>query len=229
MNESTLIKSINVLLLFASACLFHGLLYYVTEEHRQEVKGSQGKKTEIQIPEPDTKEPNPNLEGYYDILSAIESIDVYYTVIETEYVGVCYITAYCPQELGYVEYSDGTDNFPKGWATASGAICHYSESNFEPTTCAIDRRYFGFNEYLMVDGKVYVTEDTGAFSGMWIDVFRPTYEQMWEHGSHYSEVYSVEFVTKKVSAKERMKNNEWFRNYLRNRGVCIGFGCRNGC
>lgn len=230
MKESNLIKTVNALFFIGSACLLYGLSIYVTEEHRTRTKELFRTKT-IRIQNEQTEEPkhepNPILTNCFELRNCIDSMDIQYVLIETEYIGICYITAYCPQECGYIEYSDGTDNFPKGWMTASGTICHYSENNYEPTTCAIDRNYFGFNELLMIDGKVYQTEDTGAFRGMWVDVFRPDFDSMWEHGAHYSEVYSVEYVTKTLSAKERKLNNEWIRNYLFDRCACDRIPCRN--
>lgn len=227
MNESNLIKTVDFLLLLASACLFYGLLYYFTEEHVQATKGITGKAEVVQIPEP--KDEPKNISNLFELRTEIDSLGIHYETLETEYVGVCFITAYCPQELGFIEYSDGTDNFPKGWLTASGEICHYSEDPFEPTTCAIDRNYFGFYELLMIDGKVYRTEDTGAFRGLWVDVFRPDYESMTEHGSHYSEVYSIYYEEHFLSAKERKKQNEWFNDYLHYWRVGDRVPCRNYC
>ena len=225
MKESNLIKTVNVLLLCASALLYYGLLYYITEEHMTEVKGSQGKKTEvISIPEP-KKEPNPYLKGYYDLKSEIDSLEIRYTVIETDYVGVCFITAYCPWECGY-----NGENYPRGWTTSSGAICHYSDLWYEPTTCAIDRNYFSYSEYLLIDGKVYVTEDTGpGVRGMWVDCFVESMEEVYSWDTGYKEVYSVYFVDKTLSVKERRLINEWFNNYLHYRSGRSWFDCRNDC
>ena len=232
MKESTLIETVNALLVFATLFLINGLSIFINEEHSDliirtpKTKFEQFRERE-QPPEPymDYKQ---NLEGAQKLLTKINKLDIQYDYIHTEYIGVCFITSYCPQECGYVEYSDGTDNFPNGWMTATDTICHYSDSNWQPTTCAIDPHYFGFGEVLMVDGKTYVTEDTGAFRGMWVDVFRPTYEEMAEHGSHYSEVYSVEFRRNVIAYhQEREKIHESITNYLCYRCFGTRFPDRN--
>ena len=223
MKESTQIEIINALFVFAWLFLTNGLTLYVTEEHSDRIVRIPERKHEVfQVRE---KEPEPfidykkNLEGSYKLKDKIDRLDIKYDYIDTEYVGVCFVTAYCPAECGYVEYEDGTDNFPRGWVTATDTICHYSESNWEPTTCAIDRNYFGFGEYLAIDFdgdlKTYVTEDTGAFRGMWVDCFVETmYEvETWETG--YYPVYSVEFKTNELIYPERKRINEWLRNFNR--------------
>ena len=226
MKESTLIESVNALFVFASIFLTYGLSLYVTEEHSDRVIRDRDTKQEHFRPrEPEPVRPKLP-EETYEIKTAIDRLDIYYDYIEYEYIGTYFITAYSPQECGYVEYSDGTDNFPCGWVTASDTICHYSDSNWEPTTCAIDRRYFGFNEYLAVDLdgelKTYVTEDTGAFSGKWIDCFVETLEEVHSWNTGYKDVYSVEFVTNQCATHfEREKLHESINNYLHYR--CFGF------
>lgn len=103
--------------------------------------------------------------------------------IETEYIGEYFVTAYCPEECGW------------SWSTSSGATCHYSDDPLEPTTCAIDRSYHGYGEYLMIDGKIYVTEDTGpGVKGRWVDCFVETMDEVWAWPTGWKSVYSVEFV-----------------------------------
>ena len=175
MKESILIETVDALFVLTWLFLTFGTSIYVNEDRTTEIIRGRKSKNEVFQARP-TEPVRPKLpEETYYILNTIDGLDIYYDSIEYEYIGSYFITAYCPHECGYVEYSDGTDNFPRGWTTASGTICHYSDSNFEHTTCAIDRRYFGFEEYIAVDFdgelKTYVTEDTGAFSGRWIDCF----------------------------------------------------------
>ena len=231
MKESMLIKTINLLLFFASACLFHGLTLYVTDEHFQEVKGNKGKKTEVvlELPTKEKTERKQILPEVFTIKNHCDRVVITYQVTHYEYIGDYFITAYCPWECGY-----NGNNFPRGWTTSSGAICHYSESNSEPTTCAIDRNYFGFDETIAIDFgddgmKTYVTEDTGAFRGMWIDCFVESMEEVrsWETG--YYPVYSVSYETKSYSMKRTELFYERFTDYLLLRNGCDRIPYRNDC
>lgn len=120
-----------------------------------------------------------------------------YIIIHKESLGYYYITAYCPHECGYVEYSDGTDNFPAGWRTASGEICHRADWEnrlYEPTTCAISRSHHSFGDMFYIEefDRVFVAEDTGpGVQGKHLDLFYETYEEMSEFPTGYYEVYSV--------------------------------------
>lgn len=120
-----------------------------------------------------------------------------FIIIHTESLGYYYITAYCPQECGYVEYSDGTDNYPAGWRTASGEICHradWEDRLYEPTTCAISRSYHSFGDLFYIEefDRVFVAEDTGSgVQGKHLDLFYETYEEMASFPTGYYEVYSV--------------------------------------
>ena len=226
MKELQVIETVDALFVFAWLFLTYGVSIYINEDRAMQIIRGHKAKTEV-FQERPIEPVRPKLpEETYCILNAIEGLDIYYDSIEYEYIGSYFITAYCPHECGYVEYSDGTDNFPRGWTTASGTICHYSDSNFEPTTCAIDRRYFGFEEYIAVDFdgelKTYVTEDTGAFSGRWIDCFVETmYEvETWQTG--WKDCYSVEFTTNNLSSHfGRKVQRESINNYLHYR--CFGF------
>lgn len=114
--------------------------------------------------------PDCNLEHYYGT----------YTVINTEYIGEYFVTAYCPEECGW------------SWSTSSGATCHYSDDPMVSTTCAIDRNYHGYGELLMIDDKLYITEDTGpGVKGHWVDCFVETMDEVnyWDTG--WKSVYSV--------------------------------------
>ena len=237
MKESTLIETVDALFVFATLFLVNGLSIYVSKEHSNRMTKPQHKQERFQVRE---KEPEPfidykrNLKGASDFKDKIDSLDVFIDSIEYEYIGTYFVTAYCPAECGYVEYSDGTDNFPKGWVTASDTICHYSESNWEPTTCAIDRNYFGFEEVIAIDFdgtmKTYVTEDTGAFRGKWIDCFVETMYEVQTWGTGYYPVYTVEFRTNiTISHFERKKRNEWLSDF--NYSRCFGdrIPCRDDC
>ena len=199
MNEQNVIKAVNLLLLFGSACLFYGLLYYVTDEHRTFYKNDIASKAEIELePEEEKITPiyNESLNGYYELKNEYLGLDIGYTTIEYTYLGRYFVTAYSHEETGSV-------------MTASGAICHYSDSNFEPTTAAIDRRYHRFGDYIAVDFgdymKVYVCEDTGsAVLGNHIDCYVLDLESVYAWGTGYYNTYSVEFIEHRISGKDRM-------------------------
>lgn len=120
-----------------------------------------------------------------------------YTIMHTEYIGTYFITAYCPHECGYREYDDGTDNFPAGWRTASGEICHradWEDRLWEPTTCAIDRGIHSFGDMFYIEefDRVFVAEDTGpGVNGRHLDLFYETYDEMASFPTGYYDVYSV--------------------------------------
>lgn len=122
------------------------------------------------------------------------NVGLSYVTMEYEYIGDYYITAYCPEECGYRVYSDGSDNFPNGWITSTGTIAHREEEWWKPSTCGINTKYLNYGDVFLIDGKVYVAEDTGYVTMPLIDLFMPSYEQMMTHGSHWTDVYSVEYV-----------------------------------
>ena len=117
-----------------------------------------------------------------------------YVNMEFESIGDYFITAYCPEECGYRVYSDGSDNYPTGWITSTGTIAHREEEWWVPSTCGINTALLNYGDTFLIDGKVYVAEDTGYVTGRLIDLFKPSYEEMMTHGSHWTEVYSVEYV-----------------------------------
>ena len=64
-----------------------------------------------------------------------------------------------------------------------------------PTTCAIDRSYHGYGEILMIDGKLYVTEDTGpGVKGHWVDCFVETMDEVRSWPTGWKSVYAVTMV-----------------------------------
>lgn len=120
-----------------------------------------------------------------------------YIIIHKESLGYYFITAYCPHECGYREYDDGTDNFPAGWTTASGEICHratWEDRLYEPTTCAISRTHHSFGDLFYIEefDRVFVAEDTGpGVQGRHLDLFYETYDEMAAFPTGYYEVFSV--------------------------------------
>ena len=198
MTEETLIKTINILLLAAGVFLIEGLIMIEPHSHMTG-DGYSSKDLYSELPKTEWWNEDYEEHNVYNKIISDEAdlrnhwmnITVTYSTIETEYAGVYYITAYCPWECGY-----NGNNYPAGWRTSSGAICHYSDERYEPTTCAIDRSYHHFGEYLMVDDKIYVTEDTGpGVRGRWIDVFVESMDEVHSFSSHYTDVYYVEFIT----------------------------------
>lgn len=212
MSEQRLIETINFLLFFASACLFHGITELVTDnEVAYKARPSKHENWTYCVPRPEIH--NRVLEQILDTnLTEYTTL----TVIETEYIGTYFVTAYASAELG------------GSTATASGAECHYHEEWNIPTTCAIDRNYHEFGEYLMIDGKVYVTEDTGSgVKGLWVDCYVPDMESVWSWETGYKSVYSVNFTTKQIKTKE-VKLNDYYNPYLHIDGFCDWYLCRYG-
>lgn len=95
-----------------------------------------------------------------------------------------FITAYCSEECGW------------SYSTSSGATCHRSsEANrYEPTTCAVDLNYFPYGTlfYVPSEDRVYVAEDTGAFSGMWIDLYQDDMSDVIGYPTRYEYCYTCE-------------------------------------
>lgn len=132
-------------------------------------------------------------------LERMADSEVTVTIINKESLGWYFITAYNPWECGYVEYSDGSDNFPSGWVTASGEICHradWEDRLTDPTTCAVDPSlhsiwgdtFFYIEEF----DRVFVAEDTGSgVKGKHLDLFYD--EDISGFPTGYYEVYSVEY------------------------------------
>ena len=147
------------------------------------------------VKQAETKWIRPNLQYKTQTLS--EEYNDTYIIIHKESLGYYYLTAYCPHECGYREYADGTDNFPAGWRTASGEICHradWEDRLYEPTTCAISRSYHSFGDLFYIEefDRVFVAEDTGpGVQGKHLDLFYETYEEMSAFPTGYYEVFTV--------------------------------------
>ena len=152
-----------------------------------------------------------------EIIRRAEDLPISFQTLEYDYIGIFYITAYSDMETFCRE-------------TASGEEVHYSESNFEPTTCAIDRSLFSFYEIIAVgdgeDRKVYITEDTGsAVIGRHVDVYRETLVEVQNFPTSYQPVYYVRYVDHKITTKERRLIHELNNNYLHDRSFSSGFYC----
>lgn len=115
-----------------------------------------------------------------------------YTIMHKEYIGTYFITAYCPSECGY-----NGENYPTGWTTASGEICHradWEDRLWSPTTCAIDRNIHSFGDMFYIEefDRVFVAEDTGpGVNGRHLDLFYEEYDDVISFPTGYYDVYSV--------------------------------------
>lgn len=115
-----------------------------------------------------------------------------YTIMHKDYIGMYFITAYCPSECGY-----NGENYPVGWTTASGEICHradWEDRLWEPTTCAIDRGIHSFGDMFYIEefDRVFVAEDTGpGVNGRHLDLFYEEYDDVISFPTGYYAVYSV--------------------------------------
>lgn len=131
-----------------------------------------------------------------------QPIKITYKRMELTSLGRYYLTAYCPSECGY-----NGDNYPTGWLTASGNICHradYEHRLSEPTTAAIDMSYnrFGDTFYIPYFDRTFIAEDNGAFRGKWIDLFYEDYASVLSFPSGYYEVFSVRWIEETVLVSE---------------------------
>lgn len=137
------------------------------------------------------------------------SSEITYEVMEYEYLGQYFITAYSPEECGF-----NGSNYPSGWITASDTICHQSDDWRTPNTCAIDRRYHKYGEYLLVgdpddenNRQIMVTEDCGpGVRGQWIDVFVDSYDQVVNWNTRYDSVYRVKYVQYTMTGEELIES-----------------------
>ena len=212
MTESKLKEIINALLFAAGILLYEGLILIEPYSHYILLLKQKPIKEEIIVEEviEELIIPNFAVSSEMELRNQWFTLNCKYYTIETEYAGRHFITAYCPWECGY-----NGENYPAGWRTSSGEICHYSDDPLVPTTCAIDRNYHRYGEYLMVDGKIYVTEDTGpGVQGMWIDIFVESMEEVQYFGSHYTDVYYVEFIEHNYT--ERYLHRLFIPRYAKN-------------
>ena len=142
-----------------------------------------------------TPTPTPTLtpqQIFYGTLSdVIENEEITVTMIEYEYIGRYFVTAYCPAECG------------GSWQTASGITCHrsdYKDRLYKPTTCAVDPRLHKIGSegdlfYIKEFDRVFKAEDTGgAVKGKWLDLFYVDYADVLSFPTGYYEVYKVKYV-----------------------------------
>lgn len=141
----------------------------------------------------------PWLNEYFEFRALMLNVSLSVSYLEYEYIGRYFITAYSPEECGF-----NGSNYPKGWTTSTGTICHYSEDWRTPTTCAIDPKVRKYGEYILVgdptseNKKLYVAEDCGpGVRGCWVDCFQPDYYSMSNFNTRYDNCYLVRFKTKK--------------------------------
>ena len=122
-------------------------------------------------------------------LDTMESVEITITLVTYESIGWHFITAYCPAECGW----NGDPDNLTGWYTASGEICHRADDTYtEFSTCAIDRSIYSFgDEFYIPEFGLFVAEDTGAFSGYWLDLFYEDYQSVLNFPTGYYEVFSV--------------------------------------
>ena len=227
-SEAKLINIVNQLLLTATIFFICGVSLIVFMPHNTPIDTTKEKRGPyfnsqdfvVPLPEDDwwndlptpTPTPRPPLPTPNPIIEAVDSVEITYTAMEFEYVGRYFITSYCPSECGW-----NGSNYPVGWTTSSGAICHYSDDWKEPTTCAIDRNFHKYNELILVgdpydpdNRKIYITEDTGpGVRGLWVDCFVETYSEVQSWNTRYERVYNVSYVTHTTTAGS-------FRGYRNN-------------
>ena len=226
MTEDQTIKTVNALLLAAFMFISQAILTlpYALDDHKPKTK-PHAEKYEVYLQPAEAKparRPNAAIIGEAKLRNTWAALSITYTTVEYEYLGRYFITAYCPAECG------------GSWQTSSGATCHYSDDWATPTTCAIDRRYHGYNEFLMVgepgdpNRKVYQTEDTGpGVRGLWIDCFVETMDEVQSWPTRWDSVYRVEYITKTLDKNERMARHERLNNCLHYRSFGPGFSFWN--
>lgn len=183
--------------------------FFTTSTMKQQIKNQFSKspiirtsEKEIFMPRP-TPTPAPE-ELLYDNL--LDDYKITYTVIEYEYLGTYFITAYSPSECGW----NGDPDNLAGWITASGTVCHranYEDRLLQPTTCAVDPNLHGIygTEYFYIEefDRVFVAEDTGpGVKGKHLDLFYEDYEDVLSFPTGYYTVYAVSYTEETISAKE---------------------------
>lgn len=141
-----------------------------------------------------TRRPKKIFQTHNIFLEYMSDSEVTITVMQLESLGWYFITAYSPSECGW-----NGDNYPVGWTTASGEICHRADWEHrysEPTTCAISRSVHSFGEYFYIEefDRVFISEDTGpGVQGKHLDLFYEDYDSVLSFPTGYYEVFSVEY------------------------------------
>lgn len=133
-----------------------------------------------------TSEPtfNPVIEEYRKLIRKIDGVPLLCTKLVLGDSYNVFLTAYCAEECGW------------NYETSSGEICHRSSeiNRYEPSTAAIDLRYFRYGDlfYIPSEDRVYIAEDTGAFRGMWIDLYQDDMQDVQNYNTRYETVFMVE-------------------------------------
>ena len=141
-----------------------------------------------------TRRPKKILQTHNLFLEYMSDSEVTITIMQLESLGWYFITAYSPSECGW-----NGDNYPVGWTTASGEICHRADWEHrysEPTTCAISRSVHSFGEYFYIEefDRVFISEDTGpGVQGKHLDLFYEDYDSVLSFPTGYYEVFLVEY------------------------------------
>ena len=167
-----------------------GLFVIVEDDYKKTVHEFSSKDMYVELPEivyspPPEPEKIDMLEYSRWLQRAISDIE-----ITVEYPRMCigdsyrmFITAYCAEECGW------------NYSTSSGATCHRTvngDTIFEPTTCAIDLRYFRYGTlfYVPSEDRVYVAEDTGpGVRGLWMDTYQEDMSDVYGYNTRYETVY----------------------------------------
>lgn len=168
-------------------------LVLVADAHNQEHSKYQLRDSDIHK-DIYTRRPKKILQTHNLFIEYMSDSEVTVTIMQLESIGWYYITAYCPSECGW-----NGSNYPTGWTTASGEICHRADWEHrysEPTTCAISRSVHSFGEYFYIEefDRVFISEDTGpGVQGKHLDLFYEDYDSVLSFPTGYYEVFSVEY------------------------------------
>lgn len=184
-----------ILLIAASlVCLQFGILCYEpkTQFSFDNPPGFTTKDMYVELPEierdPVIPESNPVFEELRELNIKIAEMPI--TITRTRMVlydaHTVFLTAYCAEECGW------------NYSTSSGEICHRSseDNHYEPTTCAIDLRYFRYGTmfYVPSEDRVYIAEDTGpGVQGLWIDTYQDDMSDVYGYNTRYETVYICDF------------------------------------
>lgn len=119
-----------------------------------------------------------------------------------------FLTAYCAEECGWNYY------------TSSGTYCHRANEVYryeEPTTCAIDLRYFRYGTmfYVPSEDRIYIAEDTGpGVVGMWIDTYQDDMDDVVYYNTRYETVYTVSLEEYTVLSSNYDINKYIFEKFI---------------
>lgn len=192
--------------LIIGSSLFLILMIFVNfwnneEEPKKEFTGISSKEFYVELPDIH-RETEPLIE-MKEAEEKYQPVIVTYKEMELTSLGWYYITAYCPFECGY-----NGSNYPTGWKTASGTICHrasYDRRISEPTTCAISRLVHNFGDefYIKEFDRTFIAEDTGSgVKGNHLDLFYEEFGDVFSFPTGWYEVYEVDWIERTVVLSE---------------------------